>query len=243
MSAPSRPATNANQLTLSLGTGGIAASPGTTNVFPVTLGQSLRNVREIVLTAVEGKDCSSSNLRIQLTNTGLHTVNCIGIAGQPTDGARILLGPPAMTTTVTSGATLPPATITVASTAGFPAAGSLRINADVVSYTGTTATTFTGCTGGTSVMTTNVTLVSQRLTNIVYFGTPVPLLDYSSRNTALDVHTFTVVVTDWAGNNVTFTSLFLMGTVTFADTTKQVGGNTALQRDVLDSYPRGPGWN
>jgi len=39
-------------------------------------------------------------------------------------------------------------TITVVSTAGFPTAGQIRIQSEVVTYTGITPTTFTGCTRG-----------------------------------------------------------------------------------------------
>jgi hypothetical protein len=39
-------------------------------------------------------------------------------------------------------------TITVVSTTGFPTSGQIRIDAEVIIYTGTTATTFTGCTRG-----------------------------------------------------------------------------------------------
>lgn len=56
-------------------------------------------------------------------------------------------------TTINSGATLPQATITVASTAAFPIRGTVLIESDegwqTITYTGKTSTTFTGCTGGT----------------------------------------------------------------------------------------------
>jgi hypothetical protein len=45
-------------------------------------------------------------------------------------------------------ATLPTGTITVVSTAGWPETGSFTVDAQTVTYTGKTATTFTGCTGG-----------------------------------------------------------------------------------------------
>ncbi len=54
--------------------------------------------------------------------------------------------------------TLPQATINVASTGGFPAIGSIHVASatgdNVVAYTGITATTFTGCTGGGGSMST-----------------------------------------------------------------------------------------
>lgn len=58
-----------------------------------------------------------------------------------------------MTTTVNSAVTLPQTTITVISTTGFAASGTIRIISttgwQTVTYTGTTGTTFTGCSGGT----------------------------------------------------------------------------------------------
>jgi hypothetical protein len=55
------------------------------------------------------------------------------------------------------GVALPTGTINVQSTAGFPAAGTIQVMTSVgltqtVTYTGITATSFTGCTGGTGTM-------------------------------------------------------------------------------------------
>ncbi len=64
-------------------------------------------------------------------------------------------------TTITSasnGVSLPTGTINVLSTTGFPSGGYLNVvtteGTQLVIYTGTTATTFTGCTGGIGSMTT-----------------------------------------------------------------------------------------
>ncbi|MBN9299857.1 MAG: IPT/TIG domain-containing protein [Filimonas sp.] len=61
-------------------------------------------------------------------------------------------------TTVTANGSLPASTITVASTAGFQPQGVLYIPAlnMVLSYTGITATAFTGCTGGAGSITTGM---------------------------------------------------------------------------------------
>lgn len=55
-----------------------------------------------------------------------------------------------LTTKLNNGAplSLPAGTITVDSTVGFPSSGTLWVNAQQITYTGTTGTTFTGCTGG-----------------------------------------------------------------------------------------------
>lgn len=57
-----------------------------------------------------------------------------------------------------NGVTLPQATINVASTNTFPPTGSILINTSLglqlITYTGTTSTTFTGCSGGTGSLST-----------------------------------------------------------------------------------------
>jgi len=63
-----------------------------------------------------------------------------------------------VTTTIAAGSngqTLPQATVFVASTAGFPTSGQFVVDGSVVSYTGTTSGSFTGCTGGTATLSTS----------------------------------------------------------------------------------------
>lgn len=74
---------------------------------------------------------------------------------------------PSTATTIdvlSNGAVLPQAIINVASTAGFPTAGTLLIatslGAQQVTYTGVTATTFTGCAGGTGTLATGGSVTS-----------------------------------------------------------------------------------
>jgi hypothetical protein len=59
-----------------------------------------------------------------------------------------------------NGQTLPQPVINVLSTLGFPPAGTISITiggvAQVINYTGTTATTFTGCTGGAGMLATGL---------------------------------------------------------------------------------------
>lgn len=65
-----------------------------------------------------------------------------------------LLDPYDAETTVDGGdLTTPIPTLTVVSTTGFAAAGQLYVGDQLVAYTGTTATTFTGCTGFTANIT------------------------------------------------------------------------------------------
>jgi hypothetical protein len=63
--------------------------------------------------------------------------------------------PPVPTLTTSTGAqTLPTGTFNVADTTAFPAAGLFAVGGNVVRYTGKTATSFTGCTGGAGAIAT-----------------------------------------------------------------------------------------
>lgn len=87
-------------------------------------------------------------------------------------------------TLLTSGVSLPAATLLVASTAGFAATGVLIVESaltgsvvDLVTYTGKTPTTFTGCTGGTHAWSAGgATLVSQAQVDndslLIMYGSP-----------------------------------------------------------------------
>lgn len=112
----------------------------------LTLPQSTLNV-----TSTLGFPTSGS-LFIE-TNLGLQSINYSGI----------------LTTTISAlsnGQALPQGTINVVSTTGFPTSGIINVstNANVpqlVTYTGVTATSFTGCTGGSGVMTTGGAVTGQ----------------------------------------------------------------------------------
>lgn len=56
-------------------------------------------------------------------------------------------------TYLTAAVTISATTITVASTSSFPSSGKIRIDAEVLTYTGTTATTFTGVFPATNIHT------------------------------------------------------------------------------------------
>jgi len=55
---------------------------------------------------------------------------------------------PTAVTWLNSDATSSATTLTVKSTSGFPSSGALYVDSEVITYSGTTATTFTGCTRG-----------------------------------------------------------------------------------------------
>lgn len=54
--------------------------------------------------------------------------------------------------TLASGVTLPAATLTLTSTLGLPAAGSVYVAGQLVTYTGRTSSTLTGCSGGSGAL-------------------------------------------------------------------------------------------
>ena len=98
------------------------------------------------------------------------------------------------------------ATLTVASTTGFPSAGVVRITANsgstyYVQYTGKTATTFTGCTTGGYGTAFSVTSGTKPVTEVMYSsGHPieVAMRVLASTGTAGANGTFDTLDADWA---------------------------------------------
>jgi hypothetical protein len=110
---------------------------------------------------------SSGRLYIQSSSAGFQTIAYTSISGLVFNGCTVVFGSgttsggdiisgniPTFLTGGTYPFTLPQATINVASTANFPPYGGTIVithgsTSDVVTYTGTTPTSFTGCSGGT----------------------------------------------------------------------------------------------
>ena len=87
-----------------------------------------------------------------------------------------------VTTTIdpaSNGLVLPQATITVASTTGFPSSGSITVGGSAVAYTTVTATTFAGCTGGTATLATNQKVA---VTNTATAGETFMVLKYGTNS-------------------------------------------------------------
>lgn len=102
----------------------------------------------------------------------------INVAGTSVATTTIAVG--------SNGQSLAQSTINVASTAGFPFAGVIYVTTNggqqVVTYTGTTATQFTGCTGGSGTMSTG---------GAVSFGFPNSGYIYVTTNLGYQVVTYT----------------------------------------------------
>jgi hypothetical protein len=105
-----------------------------------------------------------------LSTTTLTVTDPMIVLGKGNIGDTVELGVIGQTstanTTVTGGVTLSASntTVTVASTTGFTATGTIRIEDEEITYTGITGTTFTGCTRGAN-STTGATHVQ---TTVVY---------------------------------------------------------------------------
>lgn len=99
------------------------------------------------------------------------------------------------TTTLTGSHTLPVGTITVASTTGFPASGSIIIGNNVVTYTATTPTTFTGCLGGTGTFSGGTTV---KESSTSYTATAIRYeLPTSGQHTGVRIEGCRII--DWPG--------------------------------------------
>jgi len=75
------------------------------------------------------------------------------------DGLQVVLDPYSASTTTTGSHTLPVGTINVVSTTGFSPSGKVYVGTNLVTYTGVTSTTFTGCTGGSGSVTAGTDVV------------------------------------------------------------------------------------
>lgn len=157
----------------------------------------------------------SGTIRV-ITGTGAQTVTYTSI------NATQFLGCTGGTGTMLTGnavnfiATLPQATITVVSTTGFPSSGTMFTYNSVgtrqtITYTGTTATTFTGCSGGSGsllggnnvITTTNTTIavasngqsLPQSTINVASTTTATTTIAVASNNVALPQSTINVAST------------------------------------------------
>ena len=139
-------------------------------------------------------------------------------------------------TTIASGSnglTLPQGTIAVASVTGFPNAGTLTIVdslTDTVTYTGTQTTptpAFTGCTGGTGVLTTGNSVT------YVPAATDTSLCIETARNFVASTGT-TVAFSTF---NPSFSWLFILPSLGASQTITEAGVFVNATEDVADGSP------
>ena len=85
------------------------------------------------------------------------------LASVMADPANAVVPPHTTIAAGSSGATLPQATIDVASTSGWPTSGYLKVDGSLVYYGGKTSGSFTGCSGGTATLATGDAVVYQNV--------------------------------------------------------------------------------
>ena len=106
---------------------------------PLTLGTNNASALNLVTNSTDRVTVSGTG------NVGIGTTSPSELLS--VNGGAIVGKAPAVMTTLTGAHNTAVTTITVGSTTGYPAAGTVWINyLEAVSYTGTTATSFTGCT-------------------------------------------------------------------------------------------------
>jgi hypothetical protein len=103
----------------------------------------ISSIPAAVTTATNGGGSVTANYTINAGNATYSVSNGFGTG--PWNGVTFGAVSTTLSSTITDSAT----TISVASTSGFPASGTIVIEAEIITYTGTTATSFTGCTRST----------------------------------------------------------------------------------------------
>lgn len=98
------------------------------------------------------------------TSTTSFTVNGAEWIANQWQGRTLQINANTTIAAASNGLTLPQATINVVSTTGFPSSGSVLIQNQLVTYSGVTATTLTGCLGGNASLVAGGTVVSQNPT-------------------------------------------------------------------------------
>lgn len=166
-------ATATGSLTTSSGQGTIfktnagGADQGTI-VLQGNTGVNLISATTSVASTTTTKFITSQGRRIKITSTTTSPYTVLASDEVVSIGTFAI-----SSTTIASGSngvSLPTGTINVASTTGFATAGTISVittnGAQTVTYTNTTGTTFTGCSGGTGVMATGNTVTSVFVVNL-----------------------------------------------------------------------------
>jgi hypothetical protein len=127
--------------------------------------RSLRILRMSVAPAIQAAQTGSFTVSVgrQAASTGPQNLSPVLPQPMALHPAAQITSNTAATTIAagSNGQSLPQGTINVASTTGFPSSGRILVtitgspdSRQVISYTGTTALTFTGCTGGSGTLAT-----------------------------------------------------------------------------------------
>jgi len=145
----------------------LAAYPSTGPVAMLAIrpgSRSLRILRMMVAPTIQASQTGSFTVSVgrQAASTGPQ--NLSPVQPQPMalhPASQITFnGAATVVASGSNGQTLPQGTLNVTSTTGFPTSGRIMVeisgtSRQIITYTGTTASTFTGCTGGSGTLATN----------------------------------------------------------------------------------------
>lgn len=147
-SGTNKQVTTANYVSQVLNVNAVLPTQGGTNIKTYTLGDTLYASATNTLAKLAGNTSTTQKFLTQ-TGTGSASAAPIWKVLSPSDintqyGAFYF----DYSTTLSGAITNVQTTIPVVSTTGFSATGAIIINAELITYTGKTATSFTGCTRG-----------------------------------------------------------------------------------------------
>ena len=166
---------------LAVGNDGVTSSIGSTLTAASTTPfnpATMINKHVVIWLAGASTGVSQASVGQTLPQSSINVGSTLGFAGSGTlfvatsTGLQTVTYTGILNTTIAVGSnavSLPTATINVASTANFPTSGTINVTTNanalqVVTYTGITGTSFTGCTGGTGAMATGGAVTGQVFT-------------------------------------------------------------------------------
>lgn len=164
----------------------VAVSRNITATTTVAAASNLAALPQATINVVSTTGFTTAGTILVLSSAGVQTITytgvtatsftgCVGGTGTIITGS--IVGQTNNSTTIaagSNGAILPQATINVVSTTGFPTAGTIRVYSTTstggiqnITYSGVTATSFTGCSGGTGTLNTGNSVTSLPATGTV----------------------------------------------------------------------------
>ena len=160
------------EVSIPVGIKGVASADVGRMLFLKSSLYPTRNSGAFLITSIQQGNATTIAAGSNGASLPQGTINVTSTTGFPTSGT-IYIGPSTTTTTVV--VLTGTFTLTVGSTTGFPSSGNLTVlsttGTQTVAYTGLTASTFTGCTGGSgSTFAGGTVTTSNNIQTITYTG-------------------------------------------------------------------------
>lgn len=178
--------------TLTVTSTGVAGVTPTVPGSPAALAATPANPQTLIVQT----NTNNAQIVTYTGTTGTTFTGCTGGSGAVSVGNFVWNGPQRTSIAAGSnGVTLPVGTINCVSTTGFPTSGLLLVATSIgnnqIAYTGVTATSFTGCTGGSGTLSTggvilNVSTTTQDLLRINITTSGGPLIIIATANASTD---------------------------------------------------------